>query len=424
METPSPEPQNPTSPSPAPHRWGRRLLAGCALAVYSVLLAYGALHWGQWMENRKTVKLRGVAPVAESGAWGDLLTYDIRIEQPKEYAAFEDTAKERPLWHFGNIPAEEVRAILIQSGLSNAQADSALQPAFVSTHEQGTTVSPSAELVLSLSPQARSSLYQHLSGIPANRYHAAPFFVPKGDAHRLFIGDKGATPETIRLVEKLLYYRNGYAFFSDPELIFARIQTKEQRLDFFQSLTGQNAVLARLLIKPTADIDKLIGYWCPTVAGVRIRDLRPLLEAEQRLPDGGHVSLLYLLPPLARERLYTFPTPSTDPNERQPDCHWTALNFFNPKPDPRYGNPNEASRAVVENYYQIAKPGIPGDLVLLVNPRGHVIHSAVHIASDLTFTKNGINYAVPWILMRTDDLVGTYSHGEPVHAVYYRRKEL
>ncbi|MEY2598191.1 MAG: hypothetical protein RLZZ142_450, partial [Verrucomicrobiota bacterium] len=26
--------------------------------------------------------------------------------------------------------------------------------------------------------------------------------------------------------------------------------------------------------------------------------------------------------------------------------------------------------------------------------------------------------------MRTDDLVGTYSHGEPVHAVYYRRKEL
>lgn len=157
------------------------------------------------MENRKTVKLRGVAPVAESGAWGDLLTYDIRIEQPKEYAAFEETAKELPQWHFGNIPAEEVRAILIQSGLSNAQADSALQPASVSTHEQGTTVSPSAELVLSLSPQARSSLYQHLSGIPANRYHAAPFFVPKGNAHRLFIGDKGATPETIRLVEKLLY---------------------------------------------------------------------------------------------------------------------------------------------------------------------------------------------------------------------------
>jgi hypothetical protein len=99
-------------------------------------------------------------------------------------------------------------------------------------------------------------------------------------------------------------------------------------------------------------------------------------------------------------------------------------NFFNLKPDDRLSDVNVASQVVVENYYQVAKPSIYGDLVLLMTTKGHVTHSAVYIADDLVFTKNGINYAIPWTMMRMKDLLGTYSSVQAVQPVFYRRKDL
>jgi len=155
--------------------------------------------------------------------------------------------------------------------------------------------------------------------------------------------------------------------------------------------------------------------------GVLIKDLRPLFESQKRLPDGGSISILYLLPPIAREKLFTTPLPSIA-GEKMPDCHWTALNYFNETPDPKMSDNDYASRYISDNYYQIAKPGVAGDLVLLLNPQDQVIHSSVYIADDVVFTKNGINYAQPWILMKIDDMHGSYSRLAPVKVAYMRRK--
>jgi len=42
----------------------------------------------------------------------------------------------------------------------------------------------------------------------------------------------------------------------------------------------------------------------------------------------------------------------------------------------------------------------------------------------VVFTKNGICYAQPWILMHHDDLVGTFSAMSPIKVGYFRRKEM
>jgi hypothetical protein len=81
-----------------------------------------------------------------------------------------------------------------------------------------------------------------------------------------------------------------------------------------------------------------------------------------------------------------------------------------------------ASRYIQENYYQIAKPGIGGDLVILLDDNNRVLHSSVYIASDLVFTKNGINYAQPWVLMHEKDMVAHFSALDPVKVAYFRRK--
>ena len=63
-----------------------------------------------------------------------------------------------------------------------------------------------------------------------------------------------------------------------------------------------------------------------------------------------------------------------------------------------------------------------GDILLLMNEKQEVKHSAVFIADDIVFTKNGNNYRQPWMLMRIPDLLTTYPATPPMKTVYMRRK--
>jgi hypothetical protein len=143
-----------------------------------------------------------------------------------------------------------------------------------------------------------------------------------------------------------------------------------------------------------------------------------MLEALKGLPKGGICPVLYVLPPFARQRLYTFPLPPAA-GEPEPNCHWSTFNFFNVKPDDRFFDSAECDRYLGENYYKIVQPGVYGDLVLFFTDKDIVRHSAVYLADDLVFTKNGNNYVTPWIIMRLADLHGGYANCK---MVCFRRK--
>jgi hypothetical protein len=115
-----------------------------------------------------------------------------------------------------------------------------------------------------------------------------------------------------------------------------------------------------------------------------------------------------LLPQFARERLYTYPLPS-QPGDPMMDCHWSTLNFFNETPDNRFADPNYTVPYLKDHYYQVAKATRYGDLIFLLDGKGNAIHSAVYIADDIVFTKNGNNYMEPWMLMRLKNLLANYS---------------
>ena len=72
-----------------------------------------------------------------------------------------------------------------------------------------------------------------------------------------------------------------------------------------------------------------------------------------------------------------------------------------------------AAEFITRNYYEIGKPSIEGDLVLLINAQNRVMHSSVYLADNIVFTKNGINFAQPWVTMRINDMVGYFSALEP-----------
>jgi hypothetical protein len=176
-----------------------------------------------------------------------------------------------------------------------------------------------------------------------------------------------------------------------------------------------------LRIRPTSDIDKLLDYWRLPTEGSS-PELRSLFEAVKRLEDGGSVSLLYLLPPFAREQLYNYPLPP--PAEPAMDCHWSTLKFINATFDGRSVEAKDIGRYVATNCFQVGQPTRYGDMIFLLDKNGRPVHSAVYIAADIVFTKEGGDFRQPWTLTRMKDMATKYSAIGAAHVAVWRKKPL
>lgn len=351
--------------------------------------------------------------------WGELVKYDLEVEQPDEYVAFEPTSNRVAKWFFPGRTPGQVRALLDSTGVGAKLIEDALKPATMETRNGQTILHPSDELVGALTPEGRKKLYAELAQSDRNHYMRFPYCFMTNRAEEFF-AKSGVATDIISQVSKLTYERDGKFYFSDVETVMNQIPTTEERQLFFKTLSRSSVVMARLRIRPDTDIDKLLGYWSGE-NNVRQKDLKPLLESMKRRHEGGTISLVYLLPPFARERLFTSPLPSS-PGDPNMDCHWTAMNFFNSEPDYRFSDLTYTAAYVKTNFYPIAQPTAYGDIVFLLDQNGNAIHSAVFIADDIVFTKNGNNYAQPWIMMRLPNLLALYNVSDTPRVACYRHK--
>jgi len=353
------------------------------------------------------------------GPWGQLITRDIALERPVEYLTEEVTSPQPETWTFNGLNLDAVKALLAHNGLTAAQIAAALAPGIVRGDKTGTVLEPAADFLFSLPADARAKLYLALAGMGVNLYIDYPYIFP-GDSLASILVDRRLNPEDVAVLKQLVY-ANGSAWqLSDYPVLLGRIPTNERRVEMARALSRQSAVFAGLSIKPDTDIDKIAAYW-GNVPNVRFTDIRPLLESLKALPEGGNLSLFYLLPKFARDRLYTFPLPP-QPGDPIMDCHWSTFNFSNETPDNRFNDPSFAVAYLRKNYYQIAAPSQYGDLLLLLNDKNEVKHSAVYLADDLVFTKNGNNYRQPWMLMHIPDLLATYPATPAMKTLYMRLK--
>jgi hypothetical protein len=354
---------------------------------------------------------------AATPPWGDLVTYDIDLEQPDEYVGFELSTNQPPQWMFSGMTRAQTRALMLSSGMATDLVEEAVSPALCEEVEGATVIRPNEQMILALPPKVRANLYAALAKIPGNHYMQFPFCYP-GDRFVKSFGNGQNDTRLIALVRKLLYPRGSGLCFSDFELLMQQAKDQQERMDVVKDLSRQSAVLARLRIHPDTDIDKVLGYWA---RGIQTKDVRPLLESVARMKDGGSISLLYLLPKFARERLYTFPVLGKEGDPVR-DCHWSTMNFFNDPPSDEFSNPTKVTAYLNENYYRVAQATEYGDVILVLNKEGNAIHSATYLASDLVFTKNGDNFSQPWMIMRLGDLLARYTSDVPPQTIIYRNK--
>ena len=390
------------------------LIAGTALLTYK-LAAVSRTKPAAMFTQDPNDKSRSL----HAGPWGELLMRDISLERPVEYLTDEVANPQPQVWTFSGLKPAAVKALLVKNGLSEAQANAAMAPAGCKETAAGTQITPAADFLFSLSAAGRQRLYPALAGLGVNLYLDYPYIFPAETIEAIYT-DSRLNPADVAVLKRLVYPNGEAQQLADYPFLLNQIPTADRRVALTRSLSRQSAVLARLVVKPDSDIDKIASYW-GNMPGVRFTDIRPLLESLKQLPEGGNISLLYLLPKFARDRLYTFPLPN-QAGDAVMDCHWSTFNFANDTPDNRFNDPNFAVDYIRKNFYQIAAPSLYGDIVLLMNEKQEVKHSAVYLADDLVFTKNGNNYRQPWMLMRIPDLLATYPSTPPMKVIYMRRR--
>lgn len=397
------------------------LVLASALVTYGLLKVRGADGAGRNSSQLyAATNFYGTVDIETTNVppWGQLTLRDIDLEQPEEYVAYEINTNRVETWTFAGMNPDAVRTVMQSSGLSEDQIEKALSAASMIYTNSNTIVTPDGDLVFALSSEARAKLYAVLGRFNSNELMQFPFCFP-GNSFDARVDKTKISAATLALIQKLLYPRGDAQCFSDLEVLLHCIPDEAERMQTVKALSHQSAVLLGIRVWPDSDVDKIVNYWGAT--GVHLVDVRPLLESFKRNPSGGAASILYFLPPFARQRLYTYPQPS-QPGDPTVDCHWTTMNFFNETPDNRFSDPKYTVDYLLSHYYKIGKPTAYGDLIFLVNKNGDATHSAVYLADDIVFTKNGNNYVQPWMLMHLKDLLAEYTVDGPPEVVVYRNK--
>ncbi|MDB4982554.1 MAG: hypothetical protein JWM82_3306 [Myxococcales bacterium] len=351
------------------------------------------------------------------GLWGQLAYSPIFISLPDDYAPDESVVP--PIrWWFEGFSKEHVDRLLGKAGLTPEQLG-ALGRSKWDISPRGVIVDPPRELVADLSQSSRAHIYEALSLSTFNVAQRNPeTFYPEHVDER--ITSSGLDERTLGQFRKMLYPRGPRMLFSDSQVILPTLKTVEERKRFEQMVHRKVTVLAKLSIDASSDIDAMVAYW--GYAG-EPKGRRSLLESLARVPGGAELDIAQMLPPFARDRLYTFPNSSEDNPAARHDCVWTSLNFFNEHPDERFTDPQYAHQVLARDYERVDAPKM-GDIAVLMAPNGQSVHFAVHLADGLYYTKNGSDRMQPWMLMTLDDLLTFYSIrvSTTLEVLYFRRK--
>lgn len=353
---------------------------------------------------------------ARPGPWGELEFIRIVIEPPDEFMA-EDYTAAPPRWEFTGFDDTRLEQLWEQAGLPEAWRNQLRDPRKREVTAQAIVLHPDETLVAALSPTARTVIYNALARSPGNPLQSEPFRF-RAEMVDEWFENSGLSDEVVAQIRRYLYPRGTALLFSDPVLLLPLLPTPADRVRLVKTLARKSTLLLQVRIRPDSDVDRIADYWS---TGQRRKDVRPLLHSLARQPGGAVIDIAHLLPRFARSLLYTYPSPDV-PRERSPDCHWTAMNFFNEQPDDGFLDLDYLKRKLETEYAPVEGTPLMGDILILSQTNGDVVHSCVYLAADLVFTKNGQAATVPWTLSTLADLLAFYPAQPPLTVRVFRRK--
>lgn len=359
--------------------------------------------------------------LCKPGPWGDLSYTPFTIAAPDVLLPIRTLEANGTRWFFKGYTPDSFVSLLQSTNLTPDQQHALLAPAVFHPQPGGISLTPPPNLVIAIPDDARAQLYQVLGQFGENENEI--YFIHKDTIEERFTGS-GVSLDTLALFKHLSYQSGNYFVFSGLPALLSRLPTYQQKVQFVKALTRQRTMLLRLHITPASDIQALTEYWGK---GCWNTDVGTILQSLTAIRTGTWMNILMVLPPLPTEEIYDYPTIADNPLNGPPvnrDCHWTSLNFFRDVADSDFGKPEYVLKELKENYSLAPADPRYGDVVIFSKPDGSIVHSAVYIADDICFTKNGSSVVSPWMLATIPDLTDQYSFmvppGQSLTVQYFR----
>ena len=357
------------------------------------------------------------------GPWGELYDVPFTIAAPDELIPIRTIESGGTHWWFKNSTRTELSNLLESAGLPAEQREALLDPAVAHLDMMDLELTPTPAMILALPEKARQVIYRKLAQFPENR--AGFTFIHKDTLGDRF-DDSGISKDTLALFHKLCCEHGDYLVLGGLPALLSQLPSHEEKVRFMKALTRQKTMLVRLRVTKNSDPKTLAAYWGK---GRWAPSIRTLLESVERVPGGTFTSILALLPPLPASQIYFYPdVQSTQSHSTAPvrDCHWTSLNFFSDPAETKAVDLAAFSQEIATDYFPISGDPSFGDILILAKPDGEIVHSAVFIADEIVFTKNGATAIFPWMFSTVPDLLKQYSflapEGQQLTLRHYRNK--
>ncbi len=400
----------------------RRLVRPFLLLLLGIAIGALAAHFVPTSDRRAQIAAELGTPV-KSGPWGELYMVPFVIAAPDELIPVRSIESGGTHWVFKNSMPGEVAHFLEAAGVPEDQRTALLAAPIGEARGIDFELTPTPDMVFALPENARQTIYRKLAQFPENR--SAFYFIHK-DTMRDRFDDSGVAKETLDRFRTLCCEHGEYLVLGGLPALLAKLPDYDEKLRFTKALTRQKTMLVRLRAGKNFNSKGASDYWAKSSWAP---DIRAILDGVERIPGGTFMSIVPLLPPLPASEVYFYPVVQSLRPDAAPvirDCHWTSLNFFRDPAETKPADPASFTRDLAADYFPIAGDPRYGDIVILATPAGEILHSAVFIADEIVFTKNGSTAIFPWMFSTVTDLLKQYSfhapEGQQLTVRYFRSK--
>lgn len=365
-------------------------------------------------------------PRTVSGPWGtiDIEPFSLRINRERIQRRFNLSdgvpVQEVPMrWTFPGMSREEVADWLTRHRLPRSITEVLLTQGRPDEKRGAFCLTLDGAAYDSIPKALRLDLIQALSLVPENEaeshirlYH--PDFFEQWIQRRYL----SATSRK-RLMEYVFPIGDRILIYA-PLNIATRFSDPQEATHVLQLLYRDVALRVYLQTPEPEKAGQVIEYWSQ---GGRVHYVEPLLNTLIENESRERLDILHLMPFFVRNRLNLYVRTTPRPGEVAPseDCVWTSFNFFNAVPDFRYGDVPGRDDVINENYSMVDRAERFGDVIVLLNPRGGIVHACVYVAGPVVFTRDGAGKFVPFRLAYLDDVERLYANHNATRKIILRR---
>jgi hypothetical protein len=390
--------------------------------VLIVTLAFLGTTPSAWSGSGVAQDALGGLHHCKAGPWGELDYYYAYLEMPDGLVGLVRPPNASPQWSFPGATVAGLQSLFHSARLPDSIQQHLLDSAHQVRGDNVLTVLPTAADLLAMTPQQRTTIYAELAKSDLNPSYAFPIFITSGDPDSWFAHSR-LRPALRDAVKRMTYLRGEVLCFSDVEVLVGMAESEKEVHDVLRALSRTRSVVLRLHVTPQSDLEAIVRYWS---GNHRNKDIEPIILSAAETQESQPLDCIHLLPPLARRYLYSYPSTDLSLSGAMPNCHWTALNFFNTTPQSLPIDGQLDIHHAMRNYAEVTPPYGFGDVLMLQTPAGFVLHSCVYIVDDIVYTKNGGSLTCPWLLMTLEDVrrlyQGLYSTEPHLHVHGYRLK--